>query len=252
MRAVNLIPAEERKGAGGVAGRSGGAAYVLLGLLGVLVLLIGARTLAAGSVADKREEVAALEQQAVAAEARAASLAQFSQFATLSEQRVSTVTQIASSRFDFAHAMRELARAVPSDVSLTALQATVSPDVQLKNSAGAPTSSLRAALPVPAVELVGCTSDQRNVARMVTRMRTLDGVSRVALQSSSKLETAGGGGGGGATGGTDCRNGDTKLPQFALVVFFDRAAGAVPTTPEGVAAAKRSRVSATTITETGK
>jgi hypothetical protein len=29
VRAVNLIPAEERRGAGGLAGRSGGVVYVL-------------------------------------------------------------------------------------------------------------------------------------------------------------------------------------------------------------------------------
>ena len=39
MRAVNLIPADERRGAGGIAGRSGGVVYVLVGGLAVLVAL---------------------------------------------------------------------------------------------------------------------------------------------------------------------------------------------------------------------
>ena len=45
MKAVNLIPAEERRDTG-VAGRSGGGAYALLGALVVLVVLaslVGAR-----------------------------------------------------------------------------------------------------------------------------------------------------------------------------------------------------------------
>ena len=39
MRAVNLIPAEQRRGAGGLAGRTGGVVYVVLGMLVVLVAL---------------------------------------------------------------------------------------------------------------------------------------------------------------------------------------------------------------------
>ena len=38
MRAFNLIPADERGGAGISAGKSGGSAFVVLGLLGVLAI----------------------------------------------------------------------------------------------------------------------------------------------------------------------------------------------------------------------
>ena len=39
MRAVNLIPADQRAGAAGVGGRSGGGAYAVLALVGGLALL---------------------------------------------------------------------------------------------------------------------------------------------------------------------------------------------------------------------
>ena len=33
MKAINLVPSDQQRGAGGRAGRSGGAAYALVGLL---------------------------------------------------------------------------------------------------------------------------------------------------------------------------------------------------------------------------
>ena len=39
MRAVNLIPTDQQRGAGGAAGKSGGGAYIFLGALALLVVL---------------------------------------------------------------------------------------------------------------------------------------------------------------------------------------------------------------------
>ncbi len=251
MRAVNLVPVEERRGGGAAGGRSGGAAYVLLGLLAVLVVVVSFYTLEKRSVGEKRSELATVERQAAAVEAQATELASFVQFAGLRARRTQTVTSLAASRFDWSHALRELARVVPRNVSLTGLQGTVAPGVALKASAGGQTSALRSALAVPAVELVGCTTDQTSVARMVTRMRLIDGVTRVALQSSVKADAAGGGGGsaaGGGSSGDDCRQGNARFPQFALVIFFDPAAGGVPTAAKGagrIVAAQRTPNGAT-------
>jgi Tfp pilus assembly protein PilN len=245
MRAINLVPAEERRGGGAAGGRSGGAAYVLLGLLAVLVVVVSFYTLEKRSVGEKRSELASLEARAVGAEAQAAELASFVQFAGLRAKRVQTVTSLAASRFDWSHALRELARVVPRNVSLTGLQGTVAPGVAVKASAGGQTSGLRSALAVPAVEIVGCTTSQTSVARMITRMRLIDGVTRVALQSSVKAEASGGGGGG---AGGDCRQGNARFPQFALVIYFDPAAGGVPTAAKGagrIVAAQRTPTATT-------
>lgn len=231
MRAINLIPADERRGAGGANGRSGGAAYMLLGLLAVLVVVVSFYTLEKRSVGEKRSDLAKVETRAVGAEAQAAELAAFVQFAGLRAKRTQTVTSLAASRFDWSHAMREVARVIPPNVWLTGLQGTITPGVTLKTTAVSQTSSLRSALAVPAVEIAGCTTDQPSVARMLTRMRLLDGVTRVALQSSVKGDAAAAGGGGG--GGGDCRQGDARFPQFALVVYFDQATGAVPSMAKG-------------------
>ena len=235
MRAINLVPADERKGAGGAAGRSGGAAHILLGLLAIMVAFTAMLTLSKADVSDKQARVAAVEAEAATAEAKAAELASFTQFAGLRAARAQTVTSLASSRFDWSHALSEVARVVPPNVSLTSLTGTVAPGVSIKSGGGGASGGLRSVLPVPALELSGCTEDQNSVARMLTRMRLIDGVVRVSLQSSSKGEvvadegTAPVSAGSGAAG--ECRRGKPgAAPAFALVVFFDQSAGSVPTT----------------------
>jgi len=251
MRAVNLVPPEEQRGAGGAGGRSGGAAYVLLGLLAVLVVVVSLHTLGKRSVSDKRSEIATLETRAASAEAQATELASFSQFAGLRAKRTQTVSSLAASRFDWSHAMREVARVIPPNVWLTGLQGTVTPGVGLKTTSVSETSGLRGAIAAPAVEIVGCTTDQNSVARMIARMRLIDGVTRVALQSSVKTQVAGASGGAGAptttnTGGGDCGQGDERFPKFALVIYFDQVAGAVPTSAGGTG-----RIAAAQLTPSG-
>lgn len=244
MRAINLIPPDQQRGAGGVAGRSGGAAYVLVGLLALLVVLFAMTKLQQRGLADKREQLAQTQVDAARSEAESTELAPFTQFAALRSQRSETIRGLASARFDWAHTLKEVARVTPDDAWLTSLQATTVPGVALKNGAAGPTSSLRSAIPTPAIEMVGCTTRQESVARLVTRLRLVDGVTRVALQSSVKgVEADTGASQGaaavdGASTAADCRRGQAKYPQFAIVAFLDRAAGAVPTT------ARSSRVSA--------
>ena len=63
VRAVNLIPADQRRGAGGLAGRSGGIVYVLTGGLAVLVALGVVYALAVNSVASRKTELASVTRQ---------------------------------------------------------------------------------------------------------------------------------------------------------------------------------------------
>lgn len=246
MRAVNLIPEDERGGGG--RGRSGGAVYVVLGALALLVVLVGVLTLQRQSVDDKRSELAKAEATATQREASATALGSFTQFAALRATRVETVRSLAASRFDWSHSLREIARVIPSDVWLTSLQGTVVPGVTLKSGGAAGTSVLRATSAAPAIEMVGCTTGQDSVARMLGRMRLVDGVSGASLQSSVKAaETADSPTSSGASAASstdDCRRGRARFPQFSIVIFFDKAAGAVPTTAAGGAARIADPVSA--------
>jgi Tfp pilus assembly protein PilN len=239
VRAVNLIPRDQRRGGGSSAGRSGSAVYFVLGALGVLVIAMALHVLTGNTVNSRKAEVAKINQEATTLEQRAAGLKPYAQFATLSQSRVQTVSSLADSRFDWERAMRDLARAMPGNVWLTSLVGTVAPGVTIEGGgAGGETGALRSSVQAPAIEMVGCTDSQASVSHVMSRLRIMRGVQRVSLASSSKTESTGGGGGGG-----DCRNGSSHFPQFQLVIFFDppktpqAASGQSPTPPTGGAPA---------------
>ena len=230
MRAVNLIPAEDRRGAG-APGRSGGAVYGALGALGLVVLFVAVLFALGHSVKTKEDQLASVNQQAQEAETQAGSLQAYTQFATLRETRQQTVASLASSRFDWAHALHELARTVPAGTSLTGLRATVSPSV----SVGGVTDPLRQSLSVPAIELNGCATSQDGVAEVLAAMRRIDGVQRVSLSSSERNSKGVGGASSGSStpgGGSDCRAGSFKRASFSMTVFYD-----APATPASAATA---------------
>jgi len=228
MRAVNLIPVDQQRGATGAAGRSGGAVYGLLGALALIVVMAAAWTLTSKSVDDKKAHLAEVNRQATQAEQRATALASYTTFASLREKRVTTVKQLANSRFDWSHALHEVARVMPTNAWLTQLTATTQPGMSIGGSA-----ALRSALPVPAIEVAGCTTSQASVAKMMARMRLIDGVQQVTLQDSSKNDTASGQPAAGPGG--DCRGGSAHFPQFTIIVFYQQQA-TVAANPAGATA----------------
>jgi Tfp pilus assembly protein PilN len=242
MRAVNLIPAAERRGAGGAAGRSGGGVYLILGALALIVVMAAAYTLAGKSVDDKRAQLAQVNGQAAAAESQAQHLTAYTKFASLRAKRVGTVKQLANGRFDWSHALHEVARVLPTNAWLTNLTGTTAPG----SSTGGGSSGLRGALPTPAIELSGCTTSQASVARIMARLRLIDGVQQVSLSDSSK--TASSGGTSDSAGGGDCTGGSSHFPKFDMVVFFNQpvAAPAGPTTQTAASVSASSATPAST------
>jgi Tfp pilus assembly protein PilN len=243
VKAVNLIPAEQQRGGGaGSAGRTGGAVYVLLGGLAVVVIALAAYVLTSNSITTHKAEVAKVDREATAATAQAAVLRPFREFAQMRVNRVATVQALARSRFDWRRAFTDLARVIPTDVWLTSMIATVKPGVNFGGSGGGAadtgdTGQLRSSLQVPAIELVGCTLDQAEVALVLTRLRLITGVTRVSLGSSVKSDAAvagnagaaGSGAAGGGGGSGDCRHGSRKFPKFSVVIFFKAPpAGTLP------------------------
>ena len=94
MRAVNLIPSEQRGGSAGAAGQSEGGAYIVLGLvagLAVLALLYG---LAHHQISSRRGQAASLTAQAQTAQAQASRLAPFKSFVSLRDTRVQAVNEL--------------------------------------------------------------------------------------------------------------------------------------------------------------
>ena len=230
MKAVNLIPVEDRRNTS-VAGRSGGGAYALLGALVVLIVLASSWAVAGRSVSDKRAQLADTQAEAARVQAAADRLAVFQRFTDLRAKRVDTVTSIARSRFNWARAMREVSRTLPAGVSLTAMTGTVTPTA---SADGAVSDPLRTALPNPALVLQGCANGQDGVALLLSDLRRIEGVERVALSSSAK----------GSGSGGDCAGGRPNRPAFSLTLFFKAPAGTLSAAPAGTSSATSTSSSA--------
>jgi Tfp pilus assembly protein PilN len=238
MRAFNLIPPEERGGAGGGTGKSDGGAFVVLGLLGVLAIFALLYGVARHDISSRRSQVATLNAQAQQAQAQATQLAPYVSFMALREQRMQAVSQLVDSRFDWAHAFHELGRVLPKDASLSSLSGTIGSTTGATTSssaapAGAATSAaVASATPpgsVPTFTLSGCATSQTEVALTLDHLRLIDGVSEVTLQSSTKAASgsSAGGGAGGCTGSD---------PVFTMQITFEplpsaAATGSTSTTP---------------------
>ena len=93
MRAVNLIPAEQRGGAGAAAGRSEGGAYAVLGLLGGLALLALLYGSARHQISSRRSAGRRRSPpRRSRPRRRPAQLAPYTSFMALREQRVQAVS----------------------------------------------------------------------------------------------------------------------------------------------------------------
>lgn len=228
MRPVNLIPPEERRGDQAPL-RTGPLPYIVLGALVAVLVGITAMVLVGNQISESKAEVAKLESEDTVAAARAQQLASYTQFRSMSEQRVATVQSLADSRFDWERVMRELSLVLPSSVWLTDLTATASPAVSVGGGGGGSGGSLRAQVPGPALELSGCASGQEAVADFVTALKDIDGVTRVGVESSElgeeeEEETASSTEVGASTGssGDECQTREF-IAKFAVVVAFDAA-----------------------------
>jgi Tfp pilus assembly protein PilN len=236
MRAVNLIPSDSRKGPGSTT-RSGGSVYVLLGVLAIAVVFVTVYVLTVNQISDQKAEVGALQAQASQAQASAARLAPYVEFSKLAQARADTIRQIASSRFDWQAALAGLSHVVPANTSLQSLAGAV-PGASSGSTAASPaTTALSGNTTGSSIALTGCSDSQVDVARLMSRLRLIDGVTQVSLQNSAKTGnaqsgaavSASGGGGGGCPGGS---------PSFAMNIVFGTSAstgvaGVVGASPAG-------------------
>jgi hypothetical protein len=197
------------------------------------------------------------------------------------EQRVQAVDQLVDSRFDWAHAFHELGRVLPpGQVSLSSLSGTIGGSSGGSTAAGADTaagasskaaaatgasapaagssgaaatssSSVTSATPagsVPTFTLAGCATSQSIVALTLDRLRLIDGVSEVTLQSSTQAAK---GAGGSSSGGSSGCAGAT----FAMQITFDplpaASAKSSPSTTPTTATSALTPTTGTPTTSTG-
>lgn len=255
MKAVNLLPSDQRNAAvkptaAGPAAKPGPdsndpfAAFFVLGALAFAVVAVALYVLAGNTVEDRKTELANVTAETQVVQAKVGALQPYADFQQMATQRVATVMQLAGSRFDWEQSLRDVSRALPRNVHLKSVKGSVS------NTGASGGSALRSALPAPALELSGCTRGQTQVARLMSRMRAVRGVTRVALAKSDKdaTETAVAAPTTGVDGtqfeqGSLCSKGSP--PAFEIVLFFERSAVAPPASNvPGAAAAAANGASA--------
>jgi Tfp pilus assembly protein PilN len=215
MRPVNLIPPEERRDGSGQP-RSGPLAYIVVATLVALLLGVTLLVITNNEVSSGEAEVSRLEAENSATEAKAGRLAAYTQFRDTHDQRVATITELANSRFDWERVVRELSLILPPSVWLTNLTGTANPSVAV---GGASSVALRDSVPGPALELLGCATGQDAVAGFISDLKDIDGVTRVAVQSS-QLGNAESGGESESVGTCQTRK---FIAQFQIVAAFDAA-----------------------------
>jgi Tfp pilus assembly protein PilN len=245
MRPIDLIPPDQRRGQHAPL-RTGPIAYIVVGALALVLAGVTMSVLTGNQISERKAEAAELHREDARVKAKTQRLAAYTQFKQLSEQRVATVQSLADSRFDWERVMRELSLELPGDVWLTQLTATASPSVGIGSGGSTGSSggaSLRPSVAGPALEIFGCAKGQVGVAGFVTALKDIDGVTRVAVESSA-LPVAGdaaGSSSSGESGGseTDCQT-RKFVSQFEIVIAFDAAPVPPTATEEGapVAAAE--------------
>ena len=234
MRAVNLLPPDNRGaskasaelGAGPEA-KGGAGAFVVLGVLAACVAGTAGVVLADNTIKQRSVDLQEVAQQQQVLQRQAVALKPYADYDAMAKTRIQTVKDLAGSRFDWEQSLRDLSRAIPADVTLTSLSGDIS------NGAGGSGNTLRSAISAPAISLQGCTSSQTSVARLMARLHDIDGVTRVSLSNSAaeKIDEPD------STNGSanEIRNatpcGAGSRPKFDLVMFFEKDAAAVATTP---------------------
>jgi Tfp pilus assembly protein PilN len=180
VRPVNLIPQDQRRRTPREG--AGRTAYFVLGGLAVLLVMVVGYVLSSNTVTERQNEAAAARAEAEQLEAQAAQQNAYTDFAQIAVQRTQSVASVAATRFDWERFMRELSRVMPAGSWLQ------SADASVLGAAGGDTGDPVAAAtttPAPAANLVGCTPDQDDVARMMVRLRQLYRVEDVELNEST-------------------------------------------------------------------
>jgi Tfp pilus assembly protein PilN len=237
VNAVNLLPTKHRPRT--PTGGQQGSAYVVVGILGALLVLVVFYVLTVNGVNSRRDQVARAKAETAQAQARAGQLSSYGDFSKIKETRVQSVRQLADGRIDWERLTRGLARILPENVWLTSASASASGTPSAAGSGGA-ASQGTSTTAGPKVQLVGCAPSHSVVAVTLVRLRELPGAQDVQLSDITRPEpapsgasgTAGAGGG----GDSDCGaiNGTNAVKWDATVSFDPKAGTATKDVPRSL------------------
>jgi Tfp pilus assembly protein PilN len=181
VKPVNLIPQDQRRRV--AAEGDGKSAPIVLGVLAALLALVVVYVLTGNTVSDRQADAKAAAAEADRLEARAGQQTSYTNFAQIAVTRTQSVADTAAKRFDWERFMRELAHVMPEGSWLQSADASVTGDPTSGGSANPVADATQTV--TPAANLVGCTPDQDDVARMMVRLRELYRVDDVLLNESS-------------------------------------------------------------------
>jgi Tfp pilus assembly protein PilN len=241
MKAVNLIPADAKRASRGSSGAKALPTYLLLGALAIAVGLVTLYVLASNDVSQRQAKVTTLQSEVAQVQARSSSLNQYAQFSQMTQSRVSSVRQLASGRFDWHATLAQISQVVPKNTSLATLTGTAA-----TSAAGAATSTSTGAPTGTSIALTGCTKSQPDVAKLMSRLRLIDGVDSVTLNSSTKQESAGSPPAAGSSAGSPGQGCGNGTPSFNLQITF----ASHPAAPATGAAATATSTSTSTSSST--
>lgn len=192
MRAVNLVPADARRGRGAGGGRRPslpaadalGPAHLIVAVLVIAVVIVFMRVLADNQVNDRKATLAAVQSQVATEQAQAARLSQFTSFVQSAQAREAQVRQVAQQRFPWQRTLDQISRVMPASTSLTSLNATTAASTPAAGTGGGGG---------PSFTLAGCadTPNQNGVATLLRRLQALSGVNNVGFQSSTRQASCG-------------------------------------------------------------
>jgi Tfp pilus assembly protein PilN len=221
MRPVNLLPGQHRRTPTG--GAKNGA-YIVVGVLAVLLAMATFYTLTANGVNDRKTRAAEAKAEADTLEARAAQLNSYGNFAAVKEARFASVKQLAENRFDWERLLRELAAVLPEGSWLTEARASLSGDEAIQADSGpAAAAATPGAATQPTLGLTGCAPRQPDTAKLMVRLRQLYLVSDVELKESARTEAS----------GPPSLESCGSFYKFDIVVTFSSAGATGDQTPPG-------------------
>ena len=182
MKAVNLIPPELRSRVPGEGDPR--IAYGVFGGLVLLLIMVVLSVTYSNKVTTINDQTAQLQAEAQRHQVKAKPVQSFNDFAGVAQSRTLLVGGLAASRFPWGKAMYNLSRSLPSDVTLTSMNAlTADQDITAANQdtgAAAVQSTT-----VPTLELQGCTSSWIGYSRLQVWLKGMPGVKDVRSTQST-------------------------------------------------------------------
>ncbi len=227
MKPVNLLPPSERPRA--VAAAPANASKIVLAVLGAFLLAMAAFVFTKNQATDRRDSIAQAQQEKAAAEQQAQGLQSYGDFSKIKQTRVTSVSELATKRFDWERLMRELALVLPDKVwvteaagktagagaAATAGGSTTTPSPSTTTSGAAVEASSGTSM-----DISGCAPSQKAVAETIVRLRSLAGAEDVNLKSSQAGDAAAAGATAGSSGS---EGGCGKFLRFEAAVSFATA-----------------------------